>query len=412
LPLLRVESGTLGTTVRVTAGDSLALKPGNVQNLVARPDQGIVGREWVYTTDKPGAYFGTFATSAAATDADLHLLTFAEVRGRQLVFVSTLEGTVRQGELRHLTLTLRNWDGGDVQLDADDVLRKRDQRIGSTGRSWALDLKPGVNRHYRLTLTGSVPLGSAGEIHMPDVRVDAPGNVRVQRCLAVCGPELATEAIGGLQAAADGPDALRSWPRDAERLRRAGGSAWRVTSDDWRMLLRLRSGGTRPTPVQLLLTEHAASVADGHRWIHQATYWLYHEAGADLNITLPEGAAVLAVAIDGVSVPPLQPGPDRVWLPLPGGAGGRAVRLSWAFAEGKEPITAPLLEGPRVAGVSAGPVVWTLHVPEGYRAGMGWTRSGRGVERSSAAALDLWRATAQLRLATRMVERSRDEGAP
>src|SRR5262249_26315980 len=84
---------------------------------------------------------------------------------------------------------------------------------------------------------------------------------------------------------------------------------------------RPRVPTTRATAVQVFLTEYAASVNDGRRWLHQANYWLYHEAGADLSVLLPSGAVLLGVAIDNASVVPLQPGAEEVWVPLPGGAG-------------------------------------------------------------------------------------------
>ncbi|MBY0522421.1 MAG: hypothetical protein K2R98_03445 [Gemmataceae bacterium] len=410
LPCLRMAAKSHGTLLRVTAGDGVAVTPTNLSALTPRPDQTVAGREWVYTSDQE-SYGASFQTRAAGTTTDCRLLTFAEVRNRQLSFVTTVECQVNSGELRHLTIAVRNWEGGDVQLDAGSVIRRREHRVGSSGRAWVLELQPGVTKRYQLTLSSTLPLGSSPEIYLPDVRVENVGGaaVRMDRWLAVAGPELAAEAISGLMTASNAPDAIRAWPRDAERLRRAGGAAWHVLSDDWRLRLRPRSAATRPSPVQVLLTEHAMAVADGRRWIHQATYWLYHEAGTDLSVTLPTGASVLAVAIDGVGVPPLEPGTERLWLPLSGGAGGRAIRLTWAFAEGREPVFAPILGGPRLEGVAEGPVVWTVQVPPGYQLGRG---ARNDPDTSSAAGMDLWRAAAQLRLAIKLIERSREEGEP
>jgi hypothetical protein len=415
LPCLRLAAvRSQASTVRVIAGDGLALGTGKVQNLTPRPDLVVPKREWGYQADQEN-YSGTFPVSPAATDADFSLLTFAEVRNRQLTFTSTLDCQVRQGELRNLTVTLRNWEGGDVQIDAPDVARKREQRLGGGGRSWVLELQPGVTRRYQLALTGSVPFGSNPEVLMPDVRVESPGagSVRLHRWLAVSGPELQAEGAAGLVPLVAGSDELQAWPRDAERLRRAGGLAWKISSDDWRLGLRSRVEAFRPAAVQVYLTEHAAAVADGRRWTHKATYWLYHEAGADLSVLLPSGASVLSVTVDGLSVPPLQPGAERLWLPLAGGAGARVVRLSWAFPEGQEPLTAPFLTGPRLEGVAEAPVFWTLHVPAGYWVSRSSaSQSGRVAEAGGAAALNLARAAVQLRVATRLIERARDENEP
>jgi len=418
LPCLRLQTRTQSSVVRVLAGDGLALQPGKVQNLTPRPDLVVPTREWGYVADQEN-YGGTFQISPASSHADFRLLTFVEVRNRQLTFVSTLDCQVQQGELRQLQIGLRNWEGTDVQLDAADVARRREQRLGDAGRSWTLELQPGVNSRYQLTLTGSVPLGVNPEVSMPDVRVDSAGvgPVKVERWLAVSGPELLAEGAVGLAALPPTSNDLQPWPRDAERLRRAGGLAWKVTGEDWRLRLRSRLEISRPAPVQVFLTEHAAAVADGRRWNHTATYWLYHEAGADFSVVLPAGASILSVTVDGLSVPPLQPGAERLWLPLAGGAGARVVRLRWAFPEGQEAIDLPFLAGPRLEGVAEGPVFWTVHVPAGYQTGRltaSELESGPDPQPASAAALNLWRAAVQLQVAGRLVERARDnnEAAP
>ena len=137
----------------------------------------------------------------------------------------------------------------------------------------------------------------------------------------------------------------------------------------------------RPAPVQAYLTEHTAAVSDGRRWTHQATFWLFHDAGADLNVILPSGAEVLAITLDGESKTPLQPAPTRLWLPLPGGRGGRVVRLAWAFPADRQrtSLVPPFLEGPRLEDVADGPIVWTIHVPAGYDVAEGRLARGNRV---------------------------------
>ena len=403
LPPLRIlDMEKQSTTVRVAAGDGLVLQPGKVSNLTLRADPTAAGREWTYDADQDG-YRATFQTSPATASVDFKLLTFAEAQDREMRFTAQLHGTIRRGELRHLTVALRNWDGGDVTLDAPDVLRKTEKSLGGSGRAWVLELKPGVNRQYSLTLSGKIALGAAPAVFLPDVRVETPesGPMRLERWLAVAGPELAAEAPVGL-VEADPLKVLGPWPREAERVRRAGGLLWHVTADEWRLRLRTRLPPARSAAVQLFLTENAALVGDGQRWLHQTTWWLHHEAGADLSLLLPEHAQLLGVAIDNVGVPPLQPSADRLWLPLPGGAAVRTVRLSWVYADGMESLAAPILTGPRLEGVADGPAVWVVGVPTGYEA------AGYGAEAArptSAAGLDLARAAAQLRIAQFLLNR-------
>lgn len=388
------------TTLHVIAGDGLTLLPQALRNLTAQPEQGVPGREWVYTTESSG-YGVRFQTSSAVANTRFRLLTFAEARDGQLAFVTTLQCQVLRGDLRSLTVALRNWEGGEVTLEASHVVRRREQRRGAGGRSWVLDFKPGITGSYSLTLTGSMALGATPEILVPDARVEAPGlgPVVQERWVAVAGPELTGEDASGLTSVTR-LNTLKEWQGEMERLRRAGGQAWRVAADDWRLRLRSRVHAPLTVPVQVFLTEHALAVVNARQWTHEVTYRLYHQDGAALGVTLPEGAMTRIVAIDGKMVPLSQPGAERLWLPLPGAAGSRTVRVGWSFAEGRETLGTPSLECPRLDGLAGGPTVWTLYVPPGFELGL--AHAGRTVS-TGAASLDLWRAAAQLRLRERGV---------
>jgi hypothetical protein len=411
IPLVRLADMKKQRLTLRLAGEGVALTPGKLGNLTARPELGTPGRELAFETEQEG-YGGTVQTRPATTRGDFQLLTFAEVQDRELRFTALLRGSIREGELGNLTVTLRNWDGADVTLTAPEVARTTEKRLGAAGRTWTLELKPGVNKSYQLTLAGKLPLGSASAVFLPDVHVEtATGTIQLERWIAVAGSELAPEGASGLVEAPKPAEALQPWPREAERVRRTHGTAWRIAADDWGLRLRPRTPASRAAVVQVFLTEFAASVSNGQRWLHQATYWLYHEAGADLSVVLPPGATLLSVAMDNVSVLPLQSGSDRLWLPLPGGAGVRSLQLSWEFINDKEPFEVPHLAAPRLDGVPEGPAVWVVAAPGGYqdvRRALG-SRTPADVARPiSAAALDLARAAAQQRLLAFLLDRAPD----
>ena len=69
------------------SGDGLTLKPSSLTNLTPRSDAPT--REWTYTCDQE-AYGGSFSTRSASIKGEFRLLTFAEVRERQLTVVTTL----------------------------------------------------------------------------------------------------------------------------------------------------------------------------------------------------------------------------------------------------------------------------------------------------------------------------------
>src|SRR5262249_10355984 len=150
----------------------------------------------------------------------------------------------------------------------------------------------------------------------------------------------------------------------------------------------------RTGAVQVFQTNFGASIMDERHWLHQATYWLYHEAGADLSVIMPKGATVLGVAIDGISMPPLQAGEDRLWLPLPGGAGMGGVGICWTYAEEAEPFETPILAGPRLEGVNEGPAIWVVAVPPGYQGGRRSAAGKPPADQVTAAGFDLAQADA------------------
>jgi hypothetical protein len=385
------------TWVHVTTGPELALAPTTLRNLLPLPDLRRSDRQWDYVA-RPGAYAGRFQVRPAATAADVRVFTFAEVRDDRLRFAATLECRPRGGELRTLTVHLKNWDG-DVLLQAPEVASRREHRRDPAGRTWTLELVPGVTGPYRFILSGSLPLEAHSRLVLPDVRVE--GTARQERWLGVSGPDLAADEPQGVRAVPLDDPALATWPQEASRLRGTGGTAWKVEADAWRLRVLPGYPVAGTAPVQVFLTELAAAVVDGRRWVHQATYWLYHEAGTDLSIELPAAATVLAVAIDGTEVTPLQPARERLWLPLPGRAGARAVRFRWVYQDGLEPVARPNLERPRLDAVAEDLTGWTVHVPAGYHL----VSSGSPARPAGAAERELLRAYAQLLLSRALVER-------
>lgn len=408
LPLLRVAGILHPTVVQLVAIAGHELEPrGVLQNLRPQFEAAPPLPQLRYVTDQ-ATYGGTFQLERAAAAAELALLTFAEVRDRRLIFITTLDYQANRGQLQGLTLGLRRWEGGVVELEAPAVAGQSPKvapRRTAAGRTWTVEWPNGAGAHTRLTLTGSVPVEAVTEVLMPDVWVEGtkPTTLPLKRWLAVAGPELAAEAPARLGAIADPVRALPAFHGEMERVRRAGGVVWQVQEDDWRLRLRLRSRLTAGGPVQVFLTEHHAAMADGQfsaaggwHWLHEGTYRLYHEAGADLTFHLPAGAQILGVRVDRAGVPPLQQGPDKLWLALPGGAGSRTVHLRWTCDPPTETLERPNLATPQIDGVASGPVLWTVDVPPGYRA----DASAEAVRAVPADAIgqELRRATAELRL--------------
>jgi hypothetical protein len=158
----------------------------------------------------------------------------------------------------------------------------------------------------------------------------------------------------------------------AEQLGHIGGAMSKVENEASGARLQAPSALGEPRPVQIFLDEQAAAIVDGRRWLHRAEYLMYHEAGANLVIMLPQGSRLSRAALDGEPIAPLQIGPQQIWLPLIAGTSLRSLCLFWTFGEGIERLDKPILKKPHLeGGVHVGPAKdetthWTVLVPPGY----------------------------------------------
>jgi hypothetical protein len=409
LPGLRLRPAQSHVTyVTVTADSGLALQPAGLRNLGPLPDTRPSDREFSFVTDKVD-YGGVFQVHRAPVDADVRVLSVAEVQGHGLRLNATVDYAVRPGERRTLTVRLRNWRGEDVRLEAPQAVQRPEARRDAGGRAWTVEVPGAPAGRYQMRLSGGMRLEGPAEVLMPDVAVEAAAGgagrpeVKVAHWVAVAGDALKGQDPRGLTSVAD-PAAVLAWcPAEAERVRRAG-AVWRVSAADWHLRL-LPSPAAGSPPVQVFLAEQAAAVADGRQWAHQATYWLYQEAGTDLHVTLPAKATVVAVDLDGRDVKPLRSTPGHVWLSLPR-PGAHRLGLRWAFDPTLESLDRPKLEPPKLEGVGEGPAVWTVAIPPGFHAGE--SKPGAALGAAGAADLDLRRAAAELQLGTVLAERARE----
>jgi hypothetical protein len=412
VPCLRVVSAREQQThLRLAAAAGLTLaevKPRNMQPVLSAPSAARAA-EYEKTFETQQLSYGLSCEIQAAANAVARVLTIAEVVDRQLQFTSTIEYEVKHGELRRVQLRLRNWEG-ENELLADHVALQQPLRRTPGDRSWRLSLQPGVRGRYVVTLRGSMPIkDAAAGIQLPDVSVQ--GAQRAEYLVAVAGEELTGEARGSLARLVEPAKALARWPGPAERVQRTRGQGWRVEGPEWQLLLLPQSRPLEATAVRLFLMEQSAAVVDGRSWLHEARCWLRHEAHTDLTVDFAAPVRVVAAAVDGVEVPPLQPGPSRLWLPLPGGAGVRCVRLRWQYRQA-EPLNHPQLAPPHVVDAQKSPVLWTVMVPPGWEVAKSISANRLGTGTAREGALALYRAEAQLRISQELNKQGREAAAP
>jgi hypothetical protein len=368
------------TSVHLIAEKGWALQAEKLNNLEEMPEAPAVDRELNFRSQET-CYQGVFRLHPAAAPADLQSMSWIEVRDHRLAFRATLDYRIGPRTPRKLTIRLRNWKGDPPHLDVPRRIQAHEEHRDPASRTWVLDLppdlsarsSPSVAKARKLTcqLTGTLTLDSNSEVTMPEVSVEEAASS--DSWLALLGPGLRAEEQRGLVAVADAASAVGRWSAVADSWRRSGGFVWKTSSSDWRLRLRTDPPLVESSPARLLFEEQAAAVLDGRRWLHQATYWLYQEAGTHLGILLPHGATLTMATLDGSEITPLEVLSDRLWLPLTGNSGLRALRLRWVFHGGRESVDRPRLERPLLKNLLTLPddqrnsTVWTVHIPAGYR---------------------------------------------
>ncbi|MHB8736809.1 MAG: hypothetical protein ACYC6M_16015, partial [Terriglobales bacterium] len=392
------------------AGLTLAsVKPDKLQPVAGTAGGTLVPPEAVdheRTFETRQSHYGGSCEIHAAANAVARVLTFAEVRDREVQFTTTVDYEVGHGELRRVRLRLRNWVTEKIKWEADRVARSFEPRRAPGDCSLLLELQPGVRGRYRVTLRGSMSLEEAAVgVLMPDVSVQEVQHAHYR--LAVAGGELAGEARGALSGLVLPAKALARWPGAAQRVERTNGQGWRVEGPEWQLRLLPHPRALDSAPVRIFLWEQSAAVADGRHWLHEARGWLWHEAHTDLNVDFAAPVRAIAAAVDGVEVTPLQPNPSRLWLPLPGRGGVRCVRLCWQYREA-EPLDRPNLAAPNVVDAVKGPALWTVLMPAGWEPAQSTpaTRLGSGAAREGT--LALYRAEAQFRISQELCKQGRN----
>jgi hypothetical protein len=258
-----------------------------------------------------------------------------------------------------------NWQGSPLKLEGpgDPVIRPLPAPPGE--QVWQIDVTAGAPRRLHLKLTGRQPSKPGIVVDMP--RFELESAVWSDHWLTVHTPGLEVRTSEGLIPVLGG-DAEPGLPASvADRLRRHW-RAWKIAAMPWHLQVQALSPVAMPG-AQVLLAEHEAAFGEGHGWIHQATYWVYVRDSYELTMEMPGGAFRVTATVDGEQVNPRFVTSDRLTVALPPGEGLRRVRLRWVFEPPAGRLPQPQLTPPRLEGMAAVPVNWTVLLPPGYRVG-------------------------------------------
>jgi hypothetical protein len=400
LPCLQLLSAAgVENWIRLTGLGGSALEETERVDLLPLPDSRPRSLEPVYYSPHP-RYNASFLVQQAQGAVEARVFTLAELRGRQLRLTAIVDLQVRRPETRTVTVELHGWPGTAPKCEVMEGAVRARRQDGTDLPVWNLELPAGSGGRYRVTFSGGAPVENlGGGIAMPDVRVQ--GATRIERYLGVVAAAgLRTDAEKGLEAPAELPG---TW---ADPLRRTASFVRRVAFDDWGLTLRLSLENVATPAVQLVSAEQECCIADSQSWRFETTFWLYHDPGTDLTVLLPTGARLVGLAIDDAAMTPLQSAPGRFWVPLPGTAGVRRLRVRWMFDENVS-VEHPRLQMPQLDSVESGPMLWTIHMPAGYQPAPTNDRQNRARAASpiGAAGVEAYRAAAQERLSTILAER-------
>ncbi|MBM4067342.1 MAG: hypothetical protein FJ271_00140 [Planctomycetes bacterium] len=409
-PLLPGKAGTMAlphvslrqpmptsTAVRLQPEKGLKLEPARLDGLRRLPPGESSNALHLTPTGLPGS---NYSASVRLTHAPLaptyRSLTVMQAHGDRLTLAADL-AVQGSPDGTPLHAQARGWPD-HVQLDLSDFVASPRRHKNVAGVSWTVLLPPGLSQRIPLRLRAETSLTNTGDMLMPDVRI--AGASAQDRWVGVLGSELVGVAATDAKPTAERASILALWPDIAKQLH-AGGTLWKLLSNDWRLAVKVRPSFAEPS-VQVVAAELDSALAPDGRWLHEARFDLYARAEGSLRLLLPGNSSLLALYLDAQPVVAAREG-KYLRLPLPGTANAHVLRVRWQHAASDESIEAPNLTMPTIAGLRQVQVVGTVWLPAGFREGS----LSRGQPLSTAQWM-LERARAQLRIITLLAQQRKD----
>jgi hypothetical protein len=386
---------TAASVVHVRPAAGLRLTTLQTRNLVRTPEHESAGA-LVFAIEKmaEAKYAAEFQVSVLPAQPEVRALTTAEFNQDEFRFAAHINIHATSGDLSNITIFLRHWPNGDVQMEAPSLIQQSMRRLGNGDREWHLTLPAGVNQQFFLRLVGRCVPPDPTRILMPDVSVRQAE--RQERWVAISGAALTAQNLRGLVPIRDNWPSLPGWEQEIDRIRRAG-AAWSVEDENWELLLA--STPAQEDTFSVLLTELEAAQGNDGRWLHQARFDLFIKTSTDLHLVLPDGAEVAFAALDTQPILPRRTEPGHWWLSLLSPPGTHVLRVRWVYPEDRETPETPNLTPVIIAGRDNQPALLQILAPAGFEI--------HAPDPLPAAAAALIRAEGQLRLLELLAEQAR-----
>jgi len=381
LPWLRCpNAASTRTVVRIAESDGVSARPDarrfvNLTALTPGLTSGARQASWVCQGPQD-FYRAEFLLRSMQPPARVVAVTTVEAREGALHLAGQWLIHVPHAGLARFQVRVDNWQGPPLKLEGPGELLINAMAAAPGQQRWQITVPAGGPRHVQLKLAGARPCQAGTIVELPQFRFNG-ADLR-EHWLAARLPGLALRTAVGLADVKDATAEPGLPPATAERLAQQA-RVWKVAAADWKLALVAQAPAVTPG-LLVLLGEREVALGEGCGWIHQARWWIQVKDTSELTIDMPAGALLLAASVNGEQVNTRFVAPDRlaVVLPpltpttLPVGERGRKegvyrLLLRWVFGPQAEPLLQPHLTAPRVEGVPAPAINWTLTLPPGYR---------------------------------------------
>jgi hypothetical protein len=221
-----VGAKTASTTLRVIPADGWAVRVERDRGWAALPSDDR--REWAFRSD--GSVVPPRLLLYSPRGGPARGFGMVELTGDTATYRATVEVPLRAGRPHHLVLRAAGLPpGATVELDTPPATVAIDCVNTATHREWDLDVPASTVGPFRASVVVRFPVGS---IRLPAVDLRVGGSdpdAGEVNWVGLVGGGRPVRLVDTVPISPAGMDEVRRrWPGEAERLRRAGGSAWVV----------------------------------------------------------------------------------------------------------------------------------------------------------------------------------------
>jgi hypothetical protein len=359
---LEDEPGTLAVGATGAVAVRLEPRPGATSPLGAAPTS-VEGQSLVRSVYRveSSAGLGTLRWTDEPGRSEVTIRSILTVDPDSAEWLATLRIRATRGPVQTVLLKApRSWSS-HARFELGDNRAQITVEPKGEETLWMIRFKEPVWNTPTLLIRATSPLREGRPLEMPDLVPLGRGVVDTYLALVnASGGSIATEDSSGLQSVA-----VERFPtNDLPSLRGPIDRVFRVLKEGWRLEVRplpsLAADGASPLSTHVSLADLECTIAADDTIRGEASYEVEPRHGAFFPVVLPSGTRILAAAVDGLPVRPLELASGRIAVPLTGTAAAR-VELAWeATSRVDRP---PQIRFPALLESDI-PTLLTVHLPD------------------------------------------------